>query len=310
MNLEMAVPPNNPDNSSKAGTSREAIFSLILGVLGCGLSFITGIPGLVLGLISLSKIQESKLVMSTPIKGRGLAITGVILSSFNIFMLPVAIALLLPAVQQSREAARRSSCGNKMKQIGLGIHNYADKHQTRGDNFFPTDICSDIGLPLLSWRVAILPHIEERELYQKFHLNESWDSPHNILLLKEMPSVYLCPSAVVAEGKTTYWGVKGDSYTFDASLPPTARGFTSMRDGTSNTVSVVEMPLSYAVEWTKPDSLMPDPETWMNAPGSHAGGVFCVLFADGSSSFFSKTISPESLRGFFTINAGDKPREY
>jgi len=306
----MVVPPINRQPSAEVETSREAIFSLILGVLGCGLSCITSIPGLVLGLISLSKIQEAKLKRSTLIKGRGLAITGVILSCLNIFIQPVAIALLLPAVQQSREAARRSSCGNQMKQIGLGLHNYADKHAGRGDNYFPTDICSDIGLPLLSWRVAILPYIEEQELYQKFHLDESWDSPHNILLLKEMPSIYLCPSAVVVEGKTTYWGVKGDSYTFDSSLPPSARGFASMRDGTSNTVSVVEMPLSYAAEWTKPDSLMPDPETWITAPGSHAGGVFCVLFADGSTSFFSKAIGTESLRSFFTINAGDKPREY
>ena len=305
----MVTPPANPDYSSKVVTNREAIFSLILGVLGCGLSCITGIPGLILGLISLSKIQEAKLVRSTLIKGRGLAITGIVFSCFNIFMQPVAIALLLPAVQQSREAARRSTCGNQMKQIGLAIHSYADAHASLGDNFFPTDICSDIGFPLLSWRVAILPYIGEQELYQRFHLDEPWDSPHNILLLKEMPSTYLCPSAVVVEGKTTYWGVKGDSYTFDASLPPTARGFASMRDGTSNTVSVVEMPISYAVEWTKPDSLMPNPETWINAPGSHAGGVFCVLFADGSTSFFSKTISPESLRKFFTINAGDKPRE-
>ena len=306
----MVVPAINRQPSAKVETSREAIFSLILGVLGCGLSFITGIPGLILGLFSLSKIQEAKLERSTLIKGRGLAITGVILSCLNIFMQPVALALLLPAVQQSREAARRSSCGNHMKIIGLGIHSYADKHFSRGDNFFPTDICSDIGFPLLSWRVAILPDIGEQELYQKFHLDEPWDSPHNILLLKEMPSTYLCPSAVVAEGKTTYWGVKGDSYTFDASIPPTARGFASMRDGTSNTVSVVEMPLSYAVEWTKPDSLMPNPETWINAPGSHAGEVFCVLFADGHASFFSKAIGTESLRSFFTINAGDKPREY
>ena len=101
----------------------------------------------------------------------------------------VLVALLLPATQSAREAARRAQCTNNIKQIMLAMHNYLS-----ANNSFPRDITDKDGKPLLSWRVAILPYIEQAELYNKFKLDEPWDSPHNKELLKEMPPTFLCPS--------------------------------------------------------------------------------------------------------------------
>ena len=113
------------------------------------------------------------------------------------------IALLLPAVQSAREAARRAQCVNNLKQIGLAMHNYQS-----ANNAFPRPAITDKqGKALLSWRIAILPYIEQQELYNKFKLDEPWDSPHNKALLKEMPSTYVCPSRAAGEPFTTTYQV-------------------------------------------------------------------------------------------------------
>ncbi len=304
------APPVSP-RMRTGGTSSFAIWSLVLGLLSCGLSCLTGIPGLVLGLMGLSKIQESELAgEQPPLRGRGLAIAGVVLSSLTFLTTPVLLGLLLPAVQQGREAARRSSCGNNLKQIGLAIHIFADKNARGGDNFLPTDICDRNGRPLLSWRVAILPYLgdEEAKLFEQFHLDEAWDSPHNFALLGQMPSCYVCPSSELspAEGKTSYVGVRGEGYFLDVDEPPSERGFAQFRDGTSRTAMVVELPDAFAVEWTRPDPVMPDPEVWLDAPTHHSGGLFGVMMTDGSTRFFSPTVSPRSLRAMFTIAGGEE----
>src|SRR5437588_6801844 len=100
------------------------------------------------------------------------------------------VALLLPAVQAAREAARRAQCTNNLKQIGLAMHNYHSSN-----NCFPPAFTTDRdGKPLLSWRVLLLPYLECSSLYANFHLDEPWDSPHNRPLVNQMPSVFACPS--------------------------------------------------------------------------------------------------------------------
>src|SRR4249919_3311122 len=107
-----------------------------------------------------------------------------------IAIIAVLIALLLPAVQAAREAARRAQCVNNLKQIGLAMHNYHDVK----NGLPPSAIVDKQGKPLLSWRVAILPYIEQQPLYDKFKLDEPWDSPNNKDLIQYMPSIYMCPS--------------------------------------------------------------------------------------------------------------------
>ena len=79
-----------------------------------------------------------------------------------IAIIGVLVGLLLPAVQQAREAARRSSCGNKLKQQGLGAHNYADGHMSAGDNYFPS--AYDATTATTSWVESILSYMEEGNL--------------------------------------------------------------------------------------------------------------------------------------------------
>src|SRR5206468_6219088 len=136
---------------------------------------------------------------------------------------PVLIALLLPAVQAAREAARRAQCVNNLKQIGLAMHNY---HSSK-DSLPPSAIVDKDGKPLLSWRVAILPYIEQQPLYDKFKLDESWDSPNNRQLLKYMPAVYFCPSTPKSQPFTTpYRGFVGNGAFFEAGRAVRMRDIT------------------------------------------------------------------------------------
>ena len=210
----------------------------------------------------------------------------------------VLVALLLPAVQASREAARRNQCTNNIKQIMLAMHNYH-----AANNAFPRDYTDKDGKPLLSWRVAILPYIEENELYMKFKLDEPWDSPNNKELLKEMPRSFVCPSRGNPEPfTTTYRGLVGTRAMFETGQDI---GIASVLDGTSNTIAVVEA--SEAVPWTKPADLPFDEQakpSLYGAGSSHPGGFNCG-FADGSVRFIKNSINAIVFKALITRNGGE-----
>src|SRR5262249_20669195 len=135
---------------------------------------------------------------------------------------------------------------NNLKQIVLAFHNYESAY----GSFPAAAICDKAGKPLLSWRVAILPFVEQDNLYQQFHLNEPWDSEHNKKLLAMMPRIYVADGgdakmpAMPAEGdgvpatqRTNYRVFVGGGAAFDLRKGVKITDFT---DGTSNTIMVVE----------------------------------------------------------------------
>ncbi|WP_435007813.1 DUF1559 domain-containing protein [Tundrisphaera lichenicola] len=210
----------------------------------------------------------------------------------------VTVALLLPAVQAAREAARRAQCVNNLKQIGLAFHNFHDTN-----NRFPADIRDKSGKPLLSWRVAILPFIDQVELYEKFKLDEPWDSPNNKALLAEMPATYVCPSRPRTEpGLTSYRGFSGKATLFDGGQ---GVAIPQITDGMMNTLAVVEA--RDPVAWSKPDDLPlgPDPAVPVEGAGSPHPGGFNALFCDGSVRFLKTTINPKTLRALITKAGGE-----
>ncbi len=209
----------------------------------------------------------------------------------------VMVALLLPAVPSAREAARRTQSSNNMMQILLAMHNY---HDALGA--FPAAYSADKeGKPLLSWRVHILPYIDEEELYKQFHLDEPWDSEHNKKLIEKMPAIYRSPNSTAEPGKTNYLTIRGKNTVFSGAKGGKLRDVV---DGTSNTVVLVEAPDSAAVPWTKPDDFEFDPENPAKGLfGMRPNGVIAG-FADGSVRMISLAIDPEVLKALFEQNDG------
>jgi prepilin-type processing-associated H-X9-DG protein len=297
---EAPVAPIKEDYADTT-TSSAAIASLILGLLSlCG-TFLTGIPAIVLGVIGLNKIRESH----GQVKGHGVAIAGIITGSvgslLGLCIIPVLLALLLPAVQAAREAARRAQCVNNEKQMALGLHNYSAVN----GHFPPAAIRDQNGKPLLSWRVALLPFIEEGALYKEFKLDEPWDSPHNKALLARMPPTYRCPSEPSPPNgtSTTYRVFVGPGTLFEEGTAVDPAGAEAVRYRSAFTV--VES--TQAVPWTKPDELEYAPNGPIPPVGSKHPGGFDAAYADGSVQFIRSGTSALELREHIAPkSAGDR----
>jgi hypothetical protein len=208
-------------------------------------------------------------------------------------------ALLKPAVGPVRRAAFRTGSTNNLKQIGIAMFNYLDvnKHFPMAANYDKN------GKPLLSWRVHILPFVEQNQLYKEFHLDEPWDSEHNKKLIARMPQVYRSsPNLPAKEGKTTYLGVAGKDAMFPGNQPLSIRDVT---DGTSNTAWVVDADDAQAVPWTKPADFEYDPAKPMAGLVGHYPGGFLALFVDASVHFLPAKVDAKTLTAIFTRNGGE-----
>src|SRR5439155_18841087 len=141
--------------------------------------------------------------------------------------------LLAFPLQAGRTAAGRSQSVNYLRQIGLAMHNFHDVYS----HFPPQAIRSREGKPLLSWRVAILPYIEQDHLYKQFHLDEPWDSEHNKQLLARMPDIFRASSQPPGSTDTYYQGFTGRGTIFERGREVR---FADITDGMSNTILVIE----------------------------------------------------------------------
>ena len=215
---------------------------------------------------------------------------------------PVAVALLLPAMQSANLAAAQMQSSNNLKMQLLAMHNF---HDTYG-RFPAAYSVDDGGKPLLSWRVHILPFIEEKPLYDEFHLDEPWDSEHNKKLIAKMPKVYQTPGSKAGPGKTTYLGVGGKDGVL---IKPTGKGESSHADGTSlaaildgssNTVAIVEGADEAAVVWTKPEEWVPDAKDPRKGLSTRRPNGFQAAFCDGSVRTISPTVAVDTLRLLFS----------
>jgi hypothetical protein len=201
----------------------------------------------------------------------------------------------------------RMTSSNNLKQIGLAFHNYYD-----ANSHFPTNSYSPTGEPLLSWRVHILPYVEQGELYEKFKLDEPWDSSTNKPLLAQMPKTYASPNedthqvgmsyyrgfsqpGTILEQRTTV-GMRNKSI-------PLGLKLEEVHDGLLNTIFVVEA--GEAVEWTRPEDLDgsgPFPKLGGLRPKSD---IVNVLFGDGAVKGIKKTVPETVWRGATTYQGGE-----
>jgi hypothetical protein len=264
---------------------------------------ITELPEAALSLVMLGYLQHAdEFLRDLPLKRQGNALatsaslpTGPYTQLLG--MSGLSAGLMLPAVQKVREAAGRSKSFNNLKQMTLAMYNYHDLY-----NGFPSAaICDKNGKPLLSWRVAILPFIEQDALYKEFHLDEPWDSEHNKKLIARMPNIYALPGVTNPGETTTYYRVfYGNGALFNLGKPVR---ISDISDGTSNTIMIVEA--GESVPWTKPDELEFDPSKALPKLGKQNSKGFAASMADGSVRFINAGISAATLKAAITRAGGE-----
>jgi prepilin-type processing-associated H-X9-DG protein len=217
----------------------------------------------------------------------------------------ILVALLLPAVQSARQAARQTQCRNNLQQIATAIFEYRQRYHT----FPPPYLADQNGRPMHSWRVLILPLLGERALYDRYRFDQPWDSPANRAVAETIPRVYRCPAAPAGcRGETSYVMIVGPR-SFSTVTGPRRLG--EFPDGAVSTLMLVET-LDSGIDWAEPrDFDVGQMSFEINSPqgggisSGHPGGAYAAM-ADGSVPFLSEWTAAEEVRAMITIDGGEK----
>lgn len=189
---------------------------------------------------------------------------------------------------------------NNLRKISLALFSAEVVHGR-----IPFAIADKTGKPGLSWRVAILPHLEQEALYKQFKLDEPWDSPNNIKLADPMPKVFAAPGTT---GRYTFYrAFTGPNTAFPSAGPANpgapilGANLALIPDGSASTLLMAEA--FEPVVWTKPEELAFDPKRLPKLGGVYADG-FHALLCDGSFRFVRKTVSDQTLSAAIGTNDG------
>jgi hypothetical protein len=239
--------------------------------------------------------------------------------AFRWLALLTALALLIIVgivlTKEARERKNVLSCKSNLRLIGVAMQNYYDAQKR-----FPPAYTTDAeGRPLLSWRLLLLPFFCRISLYDQFHIDEPWDSPHNRAILEKnyIPSEYVCPAERdvenVDERKTTSYVMIVGPDTIPSG--PNSIRFKDVTDGVERTIWIVEVADS-GIYWTEPRDLkaeeidfgINDPER-KGISSRHKGGAHVLMF-DNKVAFLKDSSDPESVKALSTIAGGENVDEY
>jgi hypothetical protein len=212
------------------------------------------------------------------------------------------VKFLALIVRSGREAARRNSCLNNLKQIALALSNYESVHGA----YPPAYTVDANGLPLHSWRTLILPYMEQQRLYDSIDLAKPWDDPANAVAHNTMLEVYRCPSDPTANADkylTTYLAV----VTPDSAIRTADSLSHAELPAPSETLLVIDAAPSQATHWMSPVDA--DEKLLLNVDPKlkrqHNGDLCLAAYADGHVHPHSGMIDPKALRAMITASADD-----
>lgn len=216
--------------------------------------------------------------------------------------IPISIALLLPAVQQARQAARRTQSMNNLKQMGLGAHNFNDVNQN-----MPTGAFSADGTPLHSWQTQLLPFVDQAPLYNSINLDQPWNDTANAPMFRSTIVTFLNPGEAGSQFAAD--GSAASHYSLNSGLTavPQPLLLRNVTDGTSNTLYAGEASGNFK-GWGDPANTR-DPALGLNAGPDGFGGPYVggcnLLLMDGSVRFINNEVDPAILKAIATPSGNE-----
>lgn len=232
-------------------------------------------------------------------------VLGIVFAVFALFAVIIGVALVLPAVQSARSAARNAQSSNNLKQIGLALHNYHDTF-----NSFPLgDAIPEFRPePHHSWVTRILPYIEQGPLYNQIDMNEPWTTPKNAQVMTSSIKSLLNPHVADA-GTVNGLGASHYAGSTHVFLENKTLSIRDVTDGTSNTILAGEVSGNFAA-WGDPANRR-DPALGLGSGPDQMGGAggfpLCnLLLMDGSVRPVGLSVSPETMKALATPS-GNEP---
>jgi hypothetical protein len=237
--------------------------------------------------------------------GKTLLIVFGILAAVLLVCGGVSFALLWPAVKKVREAADRQRSTNDVKVLGIASLNFNDATGKLPLPFVPRTGEQPGAVPAdlpdrLSWRVALLPYLQQGSLYNRFKPDEPWNSPSNQPLAAVVVRGY-ADADDAADPTTRYRCFYDNGAAFDTRRP--ARIPAAFTDGTANTILYVEG--ADKVTWSRFGEYRFDPAGALPPLGHPKRDVFAAVMADASVRWVRKSVSPATLKAAVTANGGE-----
>jgi len=240
-----------------------------------------------------------------------------------IAIIGILVAMLLPAVQSVREAARRTVCMNHLKQIGLALQNHHSAHME-----FPVGGTGWRGPwtpdeTQIAWSAFLLPFMDQNNVFEQIDFDEAFDSPVNAIAAEAVIETFVCPSSLRGSelsdgrGPSDYGGMFGERIT-GPNQPAkglmvygAARSHRDIPDGSSNTIIVAEDSDFSDGQWINGLNIFDQafainaaPEFENDIRSRHPGGANAAL-ADGSVHFLDETVDLEVLAALCTRAGGE-----
>ena len=209
------------------------------------------------------------------------------------------------AVRVARDGALACSAQCPLNQLQLALHNYHEMYRC----FPPAYLADATGTPIHSWRVLILPFIEEKSLYDAYRFDEPWNGPNNLKLADRMPQIFHIPSEPASTALTNIVAIVGPGTAFPGSKCTRMEEYA---DGLDNTILLVETAAS-RILWLEPNDLHVEGMSFTvsshekpSISCSRRGGPY-VVFADSIHAYeLNTSLHSEALRALTTIAGGEK----